>query len=70
MKRKAIAMAMAMMMIASAASVCSAASVTDFKDVPSQSWYYTSVKGAVDDGYMNGVSKDAFAPSNNLTRRL
>ncbi len=70
MKRKAIAMAMAMMMIASAASVCSAASVTDFKDVPSQSWYYTSVKGAVDDGYMNGVSKDAFAPSNNLTRAM
>ncbi len=70
MKRKAIAMAMAMMMIASAASVCSAASVTDFKDVPSTSWYYTSVKGAVDDGYMNGVSKDAFAPSNNLTRAM
>lgn len=70
MKRKAIAMAMAMMMIASAASVCSAASVTDFKDVPSTSWYYTSVKGAVDDGYMNGVTKDTFAPSNNLTRAM
>lgn len=70
MKRKAIAMAMAMMMIASAASVCSAASVTDFKDVPSTSWYYASVKGAVDDGYMNGVTKDTFAPSNNLTRAM
>lgn len=70
MKRKVLALATAVMVAASAVPVCSAASVTDFKDVPAESWYYESVKGAVDAGYMNGVSSDMFAPKNNLTRAM
>lgn len=70
MKRKVIALMTAVMMAVSAFSVCSAASVTDFKDVPTESWYYESVKGAVEKGYMNGVSSDMFAPKNNLTRAM
>lgn len=71
MKRKAIALALAMSMLATMTPLSGfAASVTDFKDVPASSWYYDSVKDAVDDGFMNGVSSDIFKPAGNLTRAM
>lgn len=71
MKRKAIALALALSMMATMTPLSGfAASVTDFKDVPASSWYYSSVKGALDDGYMNGVSNDTFKPAGNLTRAM
>lgn len=71
MKRKAIALALAMSMLATMTPLSGfAASVTDFKDVPASSWYYDSVKGALDDGFMNGISSDTFKPAGNLTRAM
>lgn len=46
----------------------SAASVSDFKDVSSSSWYYKAVKFAVANELVNGTSATTFTPNGTLSR--
>lgn len=41
-----------------------------FYDVPSNSWYYNSVKKMTENGYMNGTETGKFEPNSTLTRAM
>lgn len=42
----------------------------DFNDLNSAAWYHLGVDYAIDNGLMNGVSDEEFAPDMNLTRAM
>ena len=48
----------------------SAASVSDFTDVSSNSWYYNSVGFCVQRGLFYGTSNSSFSPGGNMTRAM
>lgn len=70
MNRKLLSLVICLAMMFSLTVNVSAASVSDFKDVPSNSWYYNSVKFVADKDYMNGTSATTFSPSDNMTRAM
>lgn len=43
--------------------------ILNFNDVDSDSWYYTPVAWAYENGIVYGVNSDSFAPSANITRQ-
>ena len=45
-------------------------SAMNFADVAANSWYYDAVKYCFDNGLMNGVGEDKFAPSATTTRAM
>ena len=44
--------------------------VEQFEDVSEKDWFYDGVKYAVENGLMNGVAPDEFAPDDTLTRAM
>ena len=51
-------------------SLSSTESDGDFKDINASDWFYDAVGYAYDEGLMNGVGDDLFAPYGNLTRAM
>lgn len=49
------------------ADICPSA---DFTDVDMDAWYHDAVDYAIDNGMMNGVGNNLFAPESNLTRAM
>lgn len=43
---------------------------TKYKDVLTNDWYYNAVEYVTDNNLMTGISKDTFAPNENLTRAM
>ena len=70
MNRKLLSLVLCLAMMFSLTVNVSAASVSDFKDVPSNSWYYNSVKFVAEKDYMNGTSATTFSPSDDMTRAM
>ncbi|MFB0920873.1 MAG: S-layer homology domain-containing protein, partial [Oscillospiraceae bacterium] len=45
-----------------------AASVSDFSDVSSSDWFYSSVNFVTSNGMFNGTSSTTFSPASTMTR--
>ncbi len=71
MKKKALSLILSAAMALSLTIVpVSAVSVSNFSDVPSDSWYYDSVSYVAEKDYMNGTSATTFEPNGNMTRAM
>ena len=70
MKKKVLSLALSAAMALTLTVPVSAASVSSFKDVSTDSWYYDSVKYVAEKDYMNGTSATTFDPSDNMTRAM
>lgn len=68
MKRKLFAYILCILTVLTVSLPASAATASQFTDVKQESWYYEAVDYAAQNGIMNGVSVDTFAPENNITR--
>jgi len=44
------------------------AEATPFTDVPENEWYYHYVNWGYENGIVNGISEESFAPGDNITR--
>ena len=69
-RRSLCALLLAAAAVVSVTSPALAASVSDFYDVSSGSWYYDSVAFAVDNGLFNGTSDSTFSPKGKMTRGM
>lgn len=70
MKKKALSLVLSAAMVLSLAVPVSAVSVSNFGDVPSDSWYYDSVRYVAEKDYMNGTSATTFSPNDPMTRAM
>lgn len=73
MKKKVLAVILTVAILSSlVVTTAGAASVSDFADVSSDSWYYESVDFVSSKGYMIGVgtTPETFAPEYNMTRAM
>lgn len=71
MWRSLCSVVLAAVMAASALSLnASAAAVSDFTDVAPESWYYSAVEYAADNGLFAGTSKTTFSPGGAMTRGM
>lgn len=68
--RKFIGVGLAAVVLSTAALPVSAASVTDFKDVSPNTWYYNAVDYAASNGLFSGTGKDTFSPETPMTRGM
>lgn len=68
MKKKMIAIALALMITMGMTVPAFAATVTDFTDVQSGAWYYGAVEYAVSNKMVEGTSGTTFSPYTNMTR--
>lgn len=66
MKKKFLALLLTLATAFSLAIPAFAAS-TDFSDVPTSHWAYSSIKWCADNGIVNGVGNNKFAPNDTLT---
>lgn len=57
-------------LLLSSGSTASAASASDFRDVPRTSWYYDAVNFAVGQGLFQGTGAGQFSPSGTMTRGM
>ncbi len=67
MKKKLLPLLLTVLLVLAALPMMAAAANMNFKDVPSDSWYYADVKNACEKDLINGKSADTFAPNDNLT---
>ena len=68
LKLRAMSAALAVAALISLAIPALAVSVTDFTDVPADSWYYDYVKTACEDGLISGTSATTFSPTGTMSR--
>ena len=67
MKKRALSLLLAILMLVTVLPVMTSAANMAFKDVASDAWYFADVKNAFEKGLINGKSADKFAPEDNLT---
>ncbi len=68
--RKFVGAGLAAVVLSTAALPASAASVSDFKDVSPNAWYYNAVDYAASNGLFSGTGKDTFSPDVGMTRGM
>lgn len=61
---------MILCVLAACCPVAFAVSVTDFADVSSGEWFYSSVKFVTDKGMFNGTDSNTFSPNGTMTRGM
>ena len=66
MKRKLVALTLAVLMAVSLIPLARAAGLP-FKDVPQSQWYYNDVVRAYESGLVNGLTDTTFGPDQNMT---
>jgi len=43
--------------------------IKTYKDIKQTDWYYSQIMTAIEQGYINGTSKDTISPNSNITRQ-
>ncbi|EHL18937.1 hypothetical protein HMPREF9628_01880 [Peptoanaerobacter stomatis] len=43
--------------------------IKTYKDIKQTDWYYSQIMTAIEQGYINGTSKDTISPGSNITRQ-
>ncbi len=61
---------LAAVVLSAAALPASAASVSDFRDVSPNAWYYNAVDYAASNGLFSGTGKNTFSPDTGMTRGM
>ncbi len=67
MKKRALSLLLAVLMLVTALPLTASAANMTFTDVPESAWYYAEVKKAVEMDLINGKPGNIFAPEENLT---
>lgn len=70
MKKRVVSLLMAVVMLCAFVVPASAASVTDFKDVSKNDWFYDAVDYAVTKGLFEGTNDNTFSPEAPMTRAM
>ncbi len=65
-----LSVGLAAVVLSTATLPASAASVTDFKDVSADAWYYNAVDYAASYGLFSGTGKNTFSPDTGMTRGM
>ncbi len=65
-----LVMAAAMLLGLCAAGLTAAEAETPFVDAAKNQWFYSYVKYVYENGIMDGIEKDKFAPDDNMTRAM
>lgn len=68
MKKKSLCIALAVLAALAFSVPASAVSVTDFQDVPVNSWYRDYVRTACESGLISGTSETTFSPDSTMSR--
>ena len=67
MKKRALSLLLAVLMLVTALPVMASAANMTFNDVPTDAWFYADVKNAFEKDLINGKNATTFAPYDNLT---
>ena len=67
MKKRALSLLLAVLMLVTVLPVMASAANMAFTDVPANAWYYDDVKSACESQLINGKTATTFAPEDNLT---
>ncbi len=67
MKKRALSLLLAVLMLVTVLPVMASAANMTFNDVPTDAWFYADVKNAFEKDLINGKNATTFAPYDNLT---
>ena len=67
MSKRILTLVLAFLLCAGLLPVAALGGEFKFTDVPSDKWYYNSVKKAVEDDLINGMTETTYCPDDNLT---